>query len=136
MSGSAAMRLTKPDGVGAPPHAGFWASRRRQRTAKMFFVYLLLLSGAVAVCIPFVWMVSTSLKNLGQVFLFPPQWIPQPFGLAQLLRRADRGAVRPFLPEHRHHHGDQHRGHHALPVAWGPRILSRACAGAAARRSS
>lgn len=79
MSGSAAMRLTKPDGVGAPPHAGFWASRRRQRTAKMFFVYLLLLSGAVAVCIPFVWMVSTSLKNLGQVFLFPPQWIPQPF---------------------------------------------------------
>jgi ABC-type glycerol-3-phosphate transport system permease component len=73
------MPLTKPDGVGAPAGAGFWASRRRQRMAKMFFVYLLLLTGAAAVTIPFIWMLSTSLKNLGQVFLFPPQWIPDPF---------------------------------------------------------
>lgn len=79
MSGSASIRLTRSAGTGGSAGGGFWASRRRQRTAKMFFVYLLLLSGAVAVTIPFVWMVSTSLKNLGQVFLFPPQWIPRPF---------------------------------------------------------
>lgn len=28
--------------------------------------------------IPFVWMVSTSLKSLDQVFTYPPAWIPQP----------------------------------------------------------
>jgi len=29
--------------------------------------------------IPFIWMVSTSLKPLTQVFTFPPEWIPKPF---------------------------------------------------------
>jgi multiple sugar transport system permease protein len=28
--------------------------------------------------IPFFWMISTSLKEAGSVFTFPPQWIPQP----------------------------------------------------------
>jgi multiple sugar transport system permease protein len=29
--------------------------------------------------LPFVWMVSTSLKDAGQAFAFPPRWIPAPF---------------------------------------------------------
>src|SRR5690625_516695 len=29
--------------------------------------------------IPFLWMVSTSLKEITQVFTFPPEWIPKPF---------------------------------------------------------
>ncbi|MCF6410191.1 carbohydrate ABC transporter permease [Pseudalkalibacillus salsuginis] len=29
--------------------------------------------------VPFIWMVSTSLKPLTQVFSFPPEWIPKPF---------------------------------------------------------
>jgi len=29
--------------------------------------------------IPFIWMVSTSLKPLTQVFTYPPEWIPNPF---------------------------------------------------------
>lgn len=63
----------------APKAAGgFWASRRRAYALKMMFVYLLLLAGGIIVSIPFVWMVSTSLKELGQVFLFPPVWIPNP----------------------------------------------------------
>jgi len=44
----------------------------------MVLVYLLLIIGGIAISIPFIWMVSTSLKQLGQVFLFPPVWIPQP----------------------------------------------------------
>jgi len=28
--------------------------------------------------VPFVWMVATSLKEPGDVFIYPPQWIPQP----------------------------------------------------------
>ena len=41
-------------------------------------VYLLLAIGAVFALIPFVWMVSTALKTPGQLFKFPPEWIPNP----------------------------------------------------------
>ncbi|NOZ26811.1 MAG: carbohydrate ABC transporter permease [Chloroflexi bacterium] len=34
--------------------------------------------GAVAVLFPVVWMLSTSLKPSGDVFLIPPRWIPRP----------------------------------------------------------
>ncbi|MGQ9630933.1 MAG: carbohydrate ABC transporter permease [bacterium] len=56
-----------------------WLSRRKvheriwQGTA--FFI---LVVGSVVVLIPFAWMVSTSLKDLGEVLLFPPTWIPHP----------------------------------------------------------
>lgn len=40
------------------------------------FVHLLLLVGAIAMLMPFAWMVSTSLKAQNEVFSYPPQWIP------------------------------------------------------------
>ena len=40
------------------------------------FVHLLLLVGAIAMLMPFAWMVSTSLKAQNEVFAYPPQWIP------------------------------------------------------------
>lgn len=40
--------------------------------------YLFLVLGAVVVLFPLVWMVSTSLKDRGLVFIYPPQWIPDP----------------------------------------------------------
>jgi len=40
------------------------------------FVHLLLLVGAIAMLMPFAWMVSTSLKAQNEVFTYPPQWIP------------------------------------------------------------
>lgn len=39
-------------------------------------VYIFLLSGAFIMLIPFVWMLSSSLKNEKDVFAFPIQWIP------------------------------------------------------------
>ena len=33
---------------------------------------------ALTMVFPFLWMLSTSLKELNDVFLFPPQWIPDP----------------------------------------------------------
>jgi len=39
--------------------------------ATLFFV-------AVISLLPLLWMVSTSLKEFGREFLFPPQWIPNP----------------------------------------------------------
>jgi multiple sugar transport system permease protein len=42
------------------------------------FVYLLILFGASIVLIPFFWMLTTSLKPESQLFVYPPEWIPQP----------------------------------------------------------
>lgn len=42
------------------------------------FLWLLLLVLAVGMLMPFVWLVSSSLKLEQQVFQFPPQWIPNP----------------------------------------------------------
>lgn len=50
------------------------ARRRFQFTLS----YVLLLAGAVLIMIPLVWMVSTSLKEPGAVYTFPPEIIPAP----------------------------------------------------------
>jgi ABC-type glycerol-3-phosphate transport system permease component len=39
---------------------------------------LLIAAGAFVILIPIVWMLSTSLKPSGDVFLIPPRWIPSP----------------------------------------------------------
>lgn len=46
--------------------------------AKTTAVYILVIMGAFLVALPFIWMLSTALKPLEQVFLFPPKWIPEP----------------------------------------------------------
>lgn len=56
-----------------------WTRRMSVRRALILFVsYVVLGSGAVIILIPFFWMISTALKELGQVFLDPPVWIPDP----------------------------------------------------------
>ncbi len=49
----------------------------KQKDANKMLVYAGLLIGTVVVIFPFIWMLSTSLKNLKEVFVFPPQWIPK-----------------------------------------------------------
>lgn len=41
-------------------------------------IYLLLLIGVSVVMVPFLWMISTSLKQESDLFSFPPEWIPDP----------------------------------------------------------
>ena len=38
----------------------------------------ILIVGSFVMLLPFVWLVSSSLKPLEKVFIFPPQWIPNP----------------------------------------------------------
>ncbi|QOS77612.1 carbohydrate ABC transporter permease [Paenibacillus sp. JNUCC31] len=40
--------------------------------------YLCLIVASAFFMIPFIWLVSTSLKPLTQIFTFPPEWIPHP----------------------------------------------------------
>jgi multiple sugar transport system permease protein len=42
-------------------------------------VYLLLTIGGLFMAVPFLWMLSTSLKGEGEVFSYPPEWIPSDF---------------------------------------------------------
>jgi multiple sugar transport system permease protein len=52
---------------------------RRRRWIVVGIVTLVLAVGAIANLIPFVWMLSTSLKSNAQAFSYPPTWIPNPF---------------------------------------------------------
>ena len=51
-------------------------SRRRQEALARTVAYIILTAGAVAILVPFVWMVSTSLKDKDQLFTRELQWIP------------------------------------------------------------
>jgi multiple sugar transport system permease protein len=56
-------------------------SKRRRKiieTIKKIFLYFLLSIISIVMLLPFLWMLSTSLKEPSQVFAFPPQWIPNP----------------------------------------------------------
>ncbi len=40
--------------------------------------YALIAAGAAVVLIPFLWMLSTSLKAENRLFVYPPEWLPRP----------------------------------------------------------
>ena len=42
-------------------------------------VIAILTIGAIVMSLPFVWLVSSSFKLEEKIFIFPPEWIPNPF---------------------------------------------------------
>jgi multiple sugar transport system permease protein len=52
---------------------------RNQRLAQRVMVYALLLALSVVFILPFLWMVSTSLKQSEDVFTYPPSFFPTTF---------------------------------------------------------
>jgi multiple sugar transport system permease protein len=59
----------------APP-----APRRPRRAAarwKLALAYVILVPGAILFVAPFAWLVSASFQPVGDIFSWPPQWIPQ-----------------------------------------------------------
>jgi len=56
-----------------------WYRRRVVRDRlRTIVVYLLILPGALMFITPLLWMLSTALKPSNQIFVYPPQWIPDP----------------------------------------------------------
>ena len=49
-----------------------------RRATHAILVYALVLPGALLFMIPLLWMLSTALKEPKQIFIYPPQWIPNP----------------------------------------------------------
>lgn len=46
---------------------------KKKLDIKKGIVYILVLLGALLILVPFIWMISTSLKDTQEVFTFPPE---------------------------------------------------------------
>ena len=53
--------------------------QRRTELLMRILVFLVLVLGAITMLVPFTWMLVTSLKAPGEIFLYPPRWIPNEF---------------------------------------------------------
>ncbi|NPV09200.1 MAG: carbohydrate ABC transporter permease [Anaerolineae bacterium] len=60
------------------PAPSLWARKSVQRTVGRLVLYPVLVGGAVILLLPLAWLLSSSLKPLGLIFVVPPQWIPSP----------------------------------------------------------
>ena len=49
-------------------------------------LYVILALGAVTMLMPFLWMISTSLKEPQAIYTFPPKWIPDPVILTAYIK--------------------------------------------------
>jgi multiple sugar transport system permease protein len=67
-----------------------------RRFAPTIAIYVVLSIGGVFMVFPFLYMLSTSLKPASQVFLYPPQWIPNPFTWANYPAALDALSLRSF----------------------------------------
>lgn len=48
--------------------------------------YIILIAGAITMIMPFLWMLSTSLKMPGEVYVYPPKWIPHPITINNYIK--------------------------------------------------
>jgi len=74
--------MLRDQAIGPQPTREIHPSARGQplrRLLELIGTHLLLVLGAIIFALPFVWMVSTSLKADRQIFAFPPIWVPDPF---------------------------------------------------------
>jgi len=53
-------------------------SKARKELIGKMITYLLLIAFGVTMIVPFLWMISTSLKEPQAIYTFPPKWIPDP----------------------------------------------------------
>ncbi len=53
-------------------------SKTLQHLFLKYLAWAMLLLGALTMVLPFVWMISTSLKHANLVYTIPPTWIPNP----------------------------------------------------------
>ena len=70
--------LAQPSGFTS--QRGGWRARRRRRyVISQITAHALLIALSFVFSVPFLWLVSSSLKPNEQLFKIPPVWIPKPF---------------------------------------------------------
>lgn len=55
-----------------------WKKQSLGETVRKTLVYVLLIVLSLTFLFPLFWMITSALKAEGQIFLWPPQWIPNP----------------------------------------------------------
>lgn len=70
--------LASPSVRPAQLPAAWWLRKSGQQRLRLWLSTLVVVVGAFFMLLPLLWMISTSLKKEGQVFLIPIQWIPKP----------------------------------------------------------
>jgi multiple sugar transport system permease protein len=63
----------------AADHRFAQAARRMEQRLWKGLIVTILVVGAFIMSLPFVWLVSSSFKLEEKIFVFPPEWIPDPF---------------------------------------------------------
>lgn len=57
-----------------------WVARRSSQTlVQQIVLYALILSGSLIMLVPLLWLLSSSFKDTARIFIYPPQWIPDPW---------------------------------------------------------
>lgn len=62
----------------AAPATQFGYAVSTRRLTGRALTWIVLCTGALLMTLPFLWLVSSSLKNQNQLWAFPPEWIPNP----------------------------------------------------------
>jgi multiple sugar transport system permease protein len=73
---SATLEPSRVEAAAGPPSA----RRRRRwndRTWKVALAYVILVPGAILFVAPLAWLISASFQPVGDIFSWPPHWIPQ-----------------------------------------------------------
>ncbi|MBN1872387.1 MAG: carbohydrate ABC transporter permease [Candidatus Omnitrophica bacterium] len=52
--------------------------RSKREAIRKLATYVVLILGSISMILPFLWMLSTSLKEPQAIYTFPPRWIPEP----------------------------------------------------------
>ncbi|HRS51240.1 MAG TPA: carbohydrate ABC transporter permease [Candidatus Marinimicrobia bacterium] len=53
--------------------------RKSGRITKDILLHILIYALALATIAPFIWMLLTSVKDIGDIFVYPPKWLPSKF---------------------------------------------------------
>ncbi|PMC74516.1 MULTISPECIES: carbohydrate ABC transporter permease [unclassified Brachybacterium] len=93
MATTSALSSTPPAAVGAEAAPRRRRSERRFQSPADVIVFILLCLGAFTMLLPLAWMLSTSLKTRENVFVLPPQWIPDPIVWENYLRIWEAGPI-------------------------------------------
>ncbi len=74
-------RQSIPGNLGQPQVGGMTFLRRLYK----FILYIIVILAALAFSLPFFWTVSSSLKPISEIYLFPPTWFPHEIRWANYL---------------------------------------------------
>lgn len=77
-SDAAKSDAAKSDAVATPRREPRLRSKSAGERIGKLISYTLLILGTIIIMIPVFWMVSSALKPKSQIFVYPPQWIPDP----------------------------------------------------------